>query len=234
MTVQAAGPTQIRVLWSGVPNAEKYIVYRSAAPGQNLSTTRVYKGVNAGQTSLLDTGLVPGTIYNYEIQARTGTLYSPMSRIVPLMTPLAATPLGQSPPASAPAPVTVTLAASPAGRDLQVAVSFLNTSFQPVYLNNVSACLDGKIGDSVFYVTTEGQQVPFVGRKTSRPSSPGPRQFTVLPAGETKRVTVNLGRSYRLLPGTHTYTVTYSAVHTYPGRFKLLLNSVPVSCTVSR
>ena len=238
LTVQAAGPGQIRALWSGVPYAQKYIVYRAAAPGQHVSTVRTFKGINAGQTSLLETGLKPGVIYNYTIQARTGKLYSPMSRAVTLMAPaaVASRPAGpvQPPPVVQP-PVTVTLYVSPERRDLQATLDFLNTSSKPVYLDKISGCLDGKVGDDVFFVAVDGRRLPFAGRKTPRPSSPGPHQFTTLLSGETVRTVVDLGRSYRLLSGTHTYTITYAAAHTYPGRFQsLLLHSAPVSCTLSR
>ncbi len=247
LTAQAAGPGQIRVLWSGVPNAQAYVVYRGAAPGQHVKVSPPYKVVPVGQTQLLDTGLVPGAAYQYRIQAKTGKLYSLMSGLAFARTaavrriasgggvvPRPPQPPVAPPPVAQP-PITVTLAVSPNGHDLQATLNFMNASAKPVYLDKISSCLDGKIGDNVFYVTTDGQQVPFSGRKTPRPLHPGPRQFTVLSSGETKQAVVNLGRSYRLLPGTHTYTVTYSAAHTYPGQFQsLYLHSTPVPCALSR
>ena len=210
----------------------------SAAPGQHVSTARIFKGVPAGQTLLLDTGLTPGIVYSYQIQARTGKLYSPMSgpkTLIAAAAPVRPVVHSNSVPPPAPSPVTVTLAVSTSGHGLQANLSFLNVSSKPVYLDKISGCLDGKIGDNVFYVATDGQQIPYIGRKTPRRSPPGPRQFTELLAGENTGTAVDLGRSYRLLPGTHTYTVTYAAAHTYPGRFQsLLLHSAPVTCTLSR
>lgn len=238
LAAQVVGPTQIRVVWSGVPGAQRYIVYRAAAPGQHVSTARVFKGVDVSQTAFLDTGLAPGTVYAYQVQAKTGKLYSPRSFSTTVMTASASARVIVAPPPPPPvkaAPVTVALDVSPDNRDLQATMDFTNTSSKPVYLDNINACLDSKIGGDIFFVTVDGHRVPFSGKKTARPSSPGPRQFTELQVGETKRVVVDLGRSYRLLPGTHIYTVTYAAAHTYPGRFQTMpLSSAAVRCSLSR
>ena len=224
LTAQAAGPSEIRVVWSGVPGAQKYIVYRSAAPGQNVSDAPVFQGVDVGQTSLVETGLTPGTIYYFQVQARTGNRYSPRSGRAVAMTRVTTR-----------SPVAVALVLNPDGRDLQATLSFTNQSSQPVFLDKISACLDGKIGDAVFLVAADGQPVPFTGRKTPRPAVPGPRQFAPLAPGETRRATVNLGRSYRLPSGLHTYSVAYDAVHNYPARLQALtLRSDPAQCGLNR
>ena len=220
LTTQVAGPSQIRVLWSGVPGAQKYIVYRTAAPGQNVSVAPVFQGVNAGQTSLVETGLSPGTIYYFQVQARTGNRYSPRSGRKVVMTRV-----------TVQSPVAVALVVNPDGRDLQATLSFTNQSPQPVYLNKINACLDGKIGDAVFLVAADGRSVPFNGKKTPRPAVPGPRQFDSLAPGATVRAVVDLGRSYRLPSGLHTYSVAYSAAHNYPARLQTLtLRSDPAQC----
>ncbi len=224
LSARADGPSQVRVGWSGVPGVEKYIVYRSAAPGQNVSVAPVFQGVDAGQTSLLETGLTPGTIYYFQVQARIGDRYSPRSGRAVAMTHV-----------TVQSPVAVGLVLNPDGRDLQATLSFTNQSSQPVFLDKISACLDGKIGDAVFLVAADGQTVPFTGRKTPRPAVPGPRQFAPLAPGETRRATVDLGRSYRLLPGLHTYSVAYDALHNYPARIQTMtLRSDPAQCGLNR
>ncbi len=224
LAAQAAGPSQVRVVWSGVPSVQKYIVYRSAAPGQNVSVSPVFQGVNAGQTSLLETGLAPGTIYYFQVQSRVGNRYSPRSGRAVVMTHVTIR-----------SPVAVALVLNPDGRDLQATLSFTNQSAQPVFLNKISACLDGKIGDAVFLVAADGRPVPFTGTKTPRPAVPGPRQFTPLAPGETQRVIVDLGHSYRLLPGVHTYSVAYNAAHNFPARLQTLtLRSDPAQCGLNR
>ena len=224
LAAQPTGPAQVHVVWSAVPGVEKYIVYRTAAPGQNVSVAPVFQGVGPGQTSLVETGLVPGTIYYFQVQARTGARYSPRSRRAVVMTRVAAR-----------SPVAVGLVLTPSGRDLQATLSFTNQSAQPVYLDKISACLDGKIGDDVFLVAADGRAVPFNGKKTPRPAVPGPRQFTPLAPGATQRAVVNLGRSYRLPSGRHTYSVAYSAVHNYPARLQTLtLRSDPAQCGLNR
>lgn len=224
LAAQPAGPSQVRVAWSAVPGVEKYVVYRTAAPGQNVSVSPVFQGVGPEQTSLVETGLAPGTIYFFQVQARTGSRYSPRSGRAVAMTQVTAR-----------SPVAVGLVVNPNGRDLQATLSFTNQSAQPVFLDKISACLDGKIGDAVFLVTADGRAVPFNGRKTPRPAVSGPRQFASLAPGETQRAVVDLGRSYRLPPGQHAYSVAYDAVHNYPARFQTLtLRSDPAQCTLSR
>lgn len=224
LAAQPTGPSQVHVMWSAVPGIEKYVVYRTAAPGQNVSVSPVFQGVGPGQTSLVETGLTPGTIYYFQVQARTGVRYSPRSKRAVVMTRVAVR-----------SPVAVGLVLNPDGRDLQATLSFTNQSTQPVYLNKINACLDGKIGDAVFLVAADGRSVPFNGKKTPRPSVPGPRQFDSLAPGATMRAVVDLGRSYRLPSGLHTYSVAYSAAHNYPARLQTLtLRSDPAQSGLNR
>jgi hypothetical protein len=224
LTAQAAGPSQISVHWSAVPSAQKYVLYRSTAPGQNMEGPKVVMAVAPNQTSFLDKGLAPGTIYFYRIQAKSGKLYSRMSNRETVMTH-----------ALTQVPVTVTLSVAAKGHNLQSVLNFTNVSSQPVYLSKISGCLDGKIGDDVFRITADGQPVPFSGKKTPRPASPGPRQFSLLAAGETVQAAVTLNRSYRLPSGTHTYSVTYTAPNTYPARLQAMtLTSNEADLTLTR
>ncbi len=211
LTVQVAGQSQIAARWNHVPGAEKYILYRSAAPGQHFDGQRFEKILGADVTNYTDSDLAPGIIYFYRIQAKSSYGYSPVSPLAAVMT----RPLSQ-------APALVTLRVTPRGRDLQAELEFTNVSSQPVYIDKTLGCLDGKIGEDVFQITADGQPVPYSGKKTSRPSDPGPRQFIALNPNETRSVSVNLNRSYRLPPGAHTYNVTYLASHNYPARMQSL------------
>ncbi len=220
LVAQPAGPTEIRLQWRPVPGAGKYILYRSGGPGRDGGT----RPVAASQTTFLDAGLTPGVIYHYRLQSKQGRLSSPLSAPTSVLTP-----------AVAAVPVTVLLSAAVNGHNLQVVTNFTNVSTRPVYLDKISGCLDGKIGDDVFQVTADGQPVPFSGRKTPRPAVPGPRQFALLAAGETRRVVVTLNHSYRLPSGTHTYSIIYSAAHNYPARLQsLTLRSAPAQCVLTR
>jgi len=220
LIAQPVSPTEIRLQWRPVPGAGKYILYRSGGPGQGGGT----RPVSASQTTFLDTDLTPGVIYHYRLQSKQGHVSSPQSAPTSVLTP-----------AVAAVPVTVQLSVTASKHNLQVVLNFANVSPQPVYLDKISGCLDGKIGNDVFQVTADGQPVPFSGRKTPRPAVPGPRQFALLAAGGTKQVIVTLNRSYRLPSGTHAYSVAYSAPHDYPARLQsLVLRSAPAQCVLSR
>ncbi len=220
LIAQPVGPTQIRLQWRPVPGISKYVLYRSGGPGQGGGT----RAVAADRTSFMDSDLTPGVIYHYRLQSKQGRLSSPQSAPTSVLTP-----------AVVAVPATVQLSATANGHNLQVVLNFTNVSSEPVFLDRISGCLDGKIGDDVFQVTADGQPVPFSGRKTPRPASPGPRQFAQLVPGETVRAVVTLNRSYRLPGGTHTYSVTYSAAHNYPARLQnLLLRSAPAQCVLAR
>ncbi len=221
LLAQPVGPTQIRLQWRPVPGISKYVLYRSGGPGQGGGT----RPVAASQTTFLDTGLTPGVIYHYRLQSKQGRLSSPQSAPTSVLTP-----------AVVAVPATVQLSATANGHNLQVVLNFTNVSPRPVFLDKISGCLDGKIGDDVFQITADGgQPVPFSGKKTPRSANPGPRQFVVLVPGETTRATVTLNRSYRLLSGTHTYSIIYAASHNYPARLQsITLRSDPVQSVLSR
>ena len=205
LTAQVAGPTEIDVHWNRVADAEKYILYRSGGPGEGKSE----KYLSADETAFSDTGLAPGTVYFYRVQAKRGSLYSPQSSRTAVLTRALTT-----------VPVTVTLSLAQFGNDLHAVLNFANVSLQSVYLDKISACTDGKIGDDLFRVTADGQPVSFTGRRTKRRSNPGPRQFATLLPSESVHIDVVLSRAYRLLPGTHTYTVTYAGQHIYPAKMQ--------------
>ena len=220
LVAQPVSPTQIRLQWRPVSGAGKYILYRSGGPERDKGT----RPIDGSQTTFMDTGLTPGVIYHYRLQSKQGLLSSPQSAPTSVLTP-----------AVAAAPATVRLSVTADKRSLQAVVIFTNVSSQPVYLDKISGCLDGKIGDDVFQVTADGQPVPFAGKKTPRPANPGPRQFTVLLPSGTTQATVTLNRSYRLPPGTHTYSIVYAASHNYPARLQsLVLRSAPAQCVLAR
>ncbi len=220
LVAQPAGTTQINVRWNPVPDAGKYILYRSGG----AASGKAEQDLPASQTSFSDSGLTPGTIYYYRIQAKRGALYSPQSsRTTVLTQPLVSIP------------ATVTLSVSPNGRDIHAGLAFLNVSAQNVYLDKISACADGKIGDDLFHITADGQPVPFTGKKTKRRSKPGARQFLTLAPGESRSMSVALNHSYQFPSGAHAYSITYTAPHNYPARLQsLMLQSNEVQLTINR
>ena len=158
LVAQPAGPTQINIRWNRVPDATKYVLYRSGGPESGGGERRL----DGDQTSFSDTGLTPGVVYRYRIQSKRGTLMSPLSVPTSVATPpvMAAT-------------ATVTLTVSAVGKDVHAVLEFANVSAQPFYLDKVSACSGGKIGDDVFRILADGQPVPFTGQKSKRRSDPG-------------------------------------------------------------
>jgi len=207
LVAQPAGPSQINVRWKAVPGATKYILYRSGGPGRGGGEEHP----SGDQTSFSDTGLTPGIVYHYRILSKRGALMSPPSDPTSVMTQPLMT-----------VPATVTLSMTAEGKDAQTELNFVNVSSQNVYLDKVSACAGRKIGDDVFRILVDGQPLPFTGQKSKRRTDPGPRQFITLRPGESIRQDVILNHSYRFPSGAHTYSVTYSAPHNYPGRMQSL------------
>ena len=219
LVARPVSPSQIDVSWNSVPNSGLYLLYRSGGPGGEGTWPR-----STHNTFYTDTGLVPGTIYHYRIQSKQGTRSSDLSSPTSALAPPVVT-----------APATVGLSVSAQGKDVHAVLTFANVSSQPVYLDKISACASGKIGDDVFQIRADGQMLPFTGRKSQRPADPGPRQFITLAPGKTVSEEVTLNHSYHLPSGTHDYTVTYSAQHAYPRVLQSLsLTSNEASTTVAR
>ncbi len=198
-------PTQVNLYWKPVPGAGLFILYRSGGPGSGKGT----RSIPAGQTFFIDTGLTPGIVYHYRIQSKRGHSYSPQSKPTSVLTP-----------ALAVVPVTAQLAVTAQGKNLHAVLNFVNVSKQNVYLDKISACDGGRLSDDVFRISMDGQNVPFSGRKSSRPAHPGPRQFVTLLPGEQVHESVKLNQAYRLPSGAHTYSVVYSGPHVYPDRLQ--------------
>lgn len=203
LTAHPVSPTQVNLNWKLVPGADKYILYRSGGPGDGKGT----RTIPAGQTFFIDTGLTPGIVYRYRIQSKQGRSYSPLSKPTSVLTP-----------ALTVIPATAQLSLAAQGKDLYALLNFVNVSKRTVYLDKISACAGGKIRDSVFHVSVDGQDVPFSGRKSSRPAHSGPGQFIPLLSGEKVQESVKLNQAYRLPAGAHTYSVTYSGPQIYPDR----------------
>jgi hypothetical protein len=209
LTAEAAGPSQVDLRWDGVAAADHYVLYRSAARDQDAGRGKVVQYLGRDATGFSDKGLNPGVTYSYRVQAKSRGRYSPFSNRTSAMT---RAPLQ--------VPVTVALSLAARGHDLYADMEFANVSGQEFYLDKVSACLGGKIGDGVFQVEADGQPLPFTGQRSKRRTDPGARQFVRLAPGASQHVNVALSRAYRLLPGTHTYRVVYVAAHDFAGHFQ--------------
>jgi len=207
LVAQPAGPSQINVRWNRVQDATKYVLYRSGGPGQGGGE----KHLSGDETSFSDSGLTPGIVYHYRIQSKRGAHTSGLSDPTSALTP---------PLITVPAKVTLTVSAE--DRDIHAVLDFVNVSGQTVYLDKVGACAGHKIGDDVFHILVDGQPLPFTGQKSKRRSDPGPRQFITLSPGKSVRQDVILNHSYRFPSGVHSYKVTYSAAHDFPGRLQSL------------
>ncbi len=224
LTASAAGPSQIDLQWDGVASADHYVLYRSAARDQDAGRGKVVQYLGRDATGFFDKGLTPGVTYSYRVQAKSRGRYSPFSNRTTAMTR-----------AALQVPVTVALSLTARGHDLYADMEFANVSGQDFYLDKVSACLGGKVGDDVFQIESEGQPVPFTGHRSKRRSDPGARQFVRLAPGASQHVSVSLSRAYRLLPGAHTYHVVYAAAHDFSAHFQAVtLRSDPAQAAVTR
>ena len=199
LVAQPAGPTQINVHWDSVPNGAVYLLYRSGGSGGGKwpQSTR--------NNFFSDTTVTPGGLYHYRVQSKVGGRSSGESGQTTTLAPTLVT-----------IPATVGLAVTPQGKDVHAVLTFANVSGHPVFLDKISACASGKIGDDVFQIRADGQLLPFTGHRSQRPADPGPRQFITLAPGTTVSEEVILNHSYRFPSGTHDYTVTYGAQHAYP------------------
>ena len=220
LVAQPVSPTQINVRWNAAPGAAKYILYRSGGSGSGKGE----RYLSGDKTSFSDTDLTPGVIYHYRIQSKVGSTRSLQSNPTSVLTPT---------PTVLPATVTLTLL--PKGKDLTAVLNFTNISTHRVFLDKVSACAGGKIGDDVFQITADGQPVPFSGQKSKRRSNPGDRQFIALGPEQSVREEVTLNHSYQFPSGSHTYSVIYSAPHEYPARLqRMTLTASPAQAGLAR
>lgn len=108
--------------------------------------------------------------------------------------------------------VEVTLSAAVRDQELLVSLRFENVSDEPRLLSRANACLAGYVDNSVFEVTCDGEQVPYVGPRVFRPE-PTAADFSVLGPGESCGVDLNLGEVHPLPSGCASGTVKYGAVH---------------------
>jgi len=206
LVAQSVSPTQVNVHWNSVPGAGLYLVYRSGGSGGGKWPHTTHNNF------LADTEVAPGAIYHYRVQTKQGTRMSAESNLTlalaqPLVAPVAS----------------VALTVTPHGRDIRASLDFANLSRGPVYLDKVSACAAGKIGDDVFRIVLNGQVLPFTGRRSGRPARPGDKQFIILAPGQTSHREVALNHSYRFPQGARGYTVTYVATHAYRDRAQSLV-----------
>jgi len=219
LVAQAVSPTQINVHWDSVPNSSLYLLYRSGGPGGGGTWPK-----KTHNNFFSDTDLAPGAIYHYRVQTKQGTKMSDQSNLTLAMSQSLVVPQA-----------TVALTLSAQGKDVRAILDFADISSHKVYLDKVSACAGGKIGDDVFLVLADGQPLPFTGRRSERPAKPGAKQFITLAEGGTVREEVVINHSYRFPQGTHTYTVTYKAPHNYPNLVQYMtLTSNEVSVGLTR
>jgi hypothetical protein len=130
----------------------------------------------------------------------------------------------------------VSVRATPAKDDLIVELSIRNQGQTPIYVEKYNACADGVIEHDVFTVLTETEaRVDYVGPMVKRGRAQGHDYIKILPKGAFS-TSVRLGTAYRLLKGTHTYRIGYSAVVTYPDKDEIwtLASAKVETATVTR
>ena len=205
LVAQATSPTQVNVHWNSVPGGGLYLVYRSGGSGGGIWPQVTHNNF------LSDTEVTPGSIYHYRVQSKQNGHMSDQSNLTLAMAQPAVVPVA-----------TVALTVTTRGRDVHAILDFANVSPGPVYLDKVSACAGGKIGDDVFHIVLNGQVLPFTGRRSERPAHPSDRQFITLAPGQASHQDVVLNHSYRFPQGARGYTVTYEASHIYRSRLQNL------------
>lgn len=94
-------------------------------------------------------------------------------------------------------------------------LSFYNISHQDIYLEKVNACLIGRVENDVFYITSAGNQISYLG-PFSKAAPPGPNDVVKLSIGETISTSIDLCKAYDIHKSGKDYRVTYSAYHSSP------------------
>ena len=112
-------------------------------------------------------------------------------------------------------PVAVKLVVATSSATIAATLTYTNTSSENAFIEKINGCLDGHIDNNVFELTADNRRIDYTGILVKR-RAPGPDDFVKLPPGEKLITTVRLEETYEFLPGSHTYRVVYSALHSYP------------------
>jgi len=129
---------------------------------------------------------------------------------------------GAPPPKGA----SVALAVHVSGPSVVATLVFENHSDGDVYLDRRNACAAGVIENDVFEIRAGRRRVSYLGALAKR-RPPTPDDFIRLGAGQTFTTEVKLERAYGFLKGRHEYEARYVAIHQYPSRPLLELQSNP-------
>jgi len=84
LIVKTALPDRLEIGWDAVTNATQYLVFKDTS-AYGLFSSKVYEGANLTHT---DTGLSPGSIYYYKVQAKNPAGTSPVSGYIQARTKL--------------------------------------------------------------------------------------------------------------------------------------------------
>jgi fibronectin type 3 domain-containing protein len=91
LTATANSTSQITLTWQPGPIGEFYeptafIIYRTIGNNTDFSNAAPYDSAPSYAVSYVDTNLTPGTVYNYKVAARNGTLESSNSNLASAIT----------------------------------------------------------------------------------------------------------------------------------------------------
>jgi hypothetical protein len=111
--------------------------------------------------------------------------------------------------------VEVKLGISASGNSVIATLCFSNISDQDIYLEKVNACLFFKDENDVFYISSGGKQISYIGR-LSKSSPPGPYDVVKLLKGDKISTSIDLCKAYEMYRSGDEYSVTYSAYHSSP------------------
>jgi hypothetical protein len=129
--------------------------------------------------------------------------------------------------------VDVNLVVTVAAAEVRATLTFVNDSTKDVYLDPSMACVDGRIRNKVFRITSHDQAVPYLLPLAKR-RAPDPKDLVRLAPGGRLNAEVRLDTAYGFFPGKHDYEAVYDAFHDQPGSddlYELTSNEARFSVT---
>ena len=124
------------------------------------------------------------------------------------------------------AKISATLSARAVPGGVEAHLRFENRGASVGFLYRINACVDGRILNDVFVLTSKGVRMAYTGKLAKR-RRPILEDYLELRAGQTAEATVRLDQGYRFLEGPHAYALRYEAIHQYPDNddyFELVSN----------
>ncbi len=112
-------------------------------------------------------------------------------------------------------PLLIKLAPKQIGTEMWATMTFTNQSGQPIYLNKIDICFDGKLLNNVFQIQKKGKPLDYTGVLVKR-RTPTAADFVLLQPRKSITTKTRLDKAYAFQPGKHQYTIQYSHYHGSP------------------